>query len=116
MPPRHDQPKMPEPAAAPHAAPSATAAPHAAPPAAPDAAPERKDDKPSLVERLSAVVHDATQPADSMDCPHCGGRLESHGPTDGPKRGAQHCDSCGCCLLNGEPRPGTMRCTVPVAP
>lgn len=50
------------------------------------------------------------------DCPHCGGRLVLHLSLDGPKAGAEHCDSCGCCLIDGEPRPGTTRCTVGIAP
>lgn len=87
MPPRNDS--KPDPAAAPIAAPAATAAPHAA---AYDAAPDQTPRDPA--------------------CPHCGGELVAHEATEGPKHGAVHCSTCGCCLIDGEPRPGTARCTV----
>lgn len=94
MPPRNDS-KL-DPAAAPIAAPAATAAPHAAPPAAYDAADERAP----------------TTGYGRSDCPHCGGELVPHEATEGPKAGAEHCNGCGCCLIDGEPRPGTARCTI----
>ncbi len=44
-------------------------------------------------------------------CPHCDGKLKAH-PDSGPKAGAVHCDSCGCCLVDGELREGHPPCGV----
>ena len=62
-------------------------------------------------EQTVTVEDEETPPG----CPHCGGQLVMHLSLDGPKAGAEHCNSCGCCLLNGEPRPGTEHCTIPAA-
>jgi hypothetical protein len=46
-------------------------------------------------------------------CPHCHGDLIEHDEA-GPKAGAYHCNTCGCCLdEHGEVREGHTPC-VPV--
>ena len=47
---------------------------------------------------------------DPDTCPHCGGALVAHTVTTGPKAGAAHCDTCGCCLIGGAVRPGHPAC------
>ena len=47
---------------------------------------------------------------------HCGGELVPHTSVSGPKVGAEHCSTCGCCLVDGEPRPGTEPCNPSLVP
>lgn len=46
-----------------------------------------------------------------MNCPHCETELVEH-VEENAKKGAQHCNGCGCCFLaDGEtPRPGVAVC------
>lgn len=47
----------------------------------------------------------------SPRCPHCDGKLKAHHAVEGPKAGAMHCETCGCCLIDGELREGHSACT-----
>ena len=53
-------------------------------------------------------------------CPHCGAQLIDHEVTTGPKAGAWHCNSCGCCFVRDAIgawvlRPGHPQCLPSVA-
>lgn len=49
-----------------------------------------------------------------MACPHCGTALRPHDAEYGAKRGALHCDACGCCFLADgvTPREGVPLCVI----
>lgn len=41
----------------------------------------------------------------SSSCPNCGGELIPHEGTDNPfKVGAEHCNACGGCFIDGKQR------------
>jgi len=48
-------------------------------------------------------------------CPHCKAKLLKHDAVNGPKAGAEHCNTCGCCFIAGELRPDHPICSLQAA-
>lgn len=45
-------------------------------------------------------------------CPHCQSDLLAHSGANPHTVGAMHCNTCGCCFVDGELRPGTLACKI----